>query len=97
MTKKKPEAEAAESKPHGWDRPGLVPVTIKFTEEGHRRAKVHAAGYRGRMLSALVNAAVEYVLDEIDAGRTPKAFAAKMAAATRPAPKRVRKPAGASA
>ncbi len=74
MVRKKTPAEAdAAAEP--------VSVSIKFTHAQHRRAKLHAMDYRGRMLAALVHAAVEYVLDEVDAGRTPKGFAAKMVAA----------------
>lgn len=78
MTRRKAPTESA---PHAWDQAGYVPVTVKFTAEAHRRAKAHAADYRGRMLASLINAAVEYVLDEIEAGRPPAEFVAKMAAA----------------
>lgn len=71
--KKKPEAQA-ESIAHPWEAAGFVPVTVKFTPDLHTRAKQYAAGFRGRLLSAAVTLAVQYVLDEIDGGRPPARF-----------------------
>lgn len=71
----------AESKRHAWDAAGFVTVSVKFTPELHQRAKQYAAALRGRHLSALVTAAVEHVLDEIDAGRPPDAVVDRLRAA----------------
>ena len=53
--------------------PGYIPVTIKFPTELHRRLKVRSLDYRGRKMGALAHACIAYVLDEMDAGRTPAA------------------------
>ena len=72
MTRKKtPAPAAAASEPHPWEAAGFVPVTVKFTPDLHRRAKVFAANYRGRLLSAFVTLAVEHALDLIDDGTAP--------------------------
>jgi hypothetical protein len=71
----------AESKRHAWDAAGYITVSVKFTPELHQRARQHAAKFRGRLLTALVTAAVEHVLDEIDAGRPPEAVAERLRSA----------------
>lgn len=52
---------------------GYVPVTIKFPTDLHRRLKVRSLDWRGRKMGALAHACIQFVLDEIDAGRTPEA------------------------
>jgi hypothetical protein len=78
MSRKKKAEAQAESSAHPWEAAGFVPVTVKFTPELHQRAKVWSAGYRGRLLSAFVTLAVQYVLDECDAGRQPARFVKMM-------------------
>lgn len=53
---------------------GFVPVTIKFPVDLHRRLKVRSLDWRGRRMGSLAHACIQFVLDEIDAGRMPEAI-----------------------
>lgn len=79
MTKKTTDGTATKAPPRAAkEEAGFVPVTIKFPVDLHRRLKVRSLDYRGRKMGALAHACITYVLDEIDAGRTPEAVTDSM-------------------
>lgn len=81
MPTKEPRAKKppGASKPHAWDAAGFITVSVKFTPDLHQRARTTAGQFRGRQLSALVTAAVAFVLDELDAGRLQASTAGETA------------------
>lgn len=61
-----------------------VAVTVMMTRGQHARLTQLARDFGKRMTGRFVRSAVEYVLDEVEAGRTPEAFAEFMTTANLP-------------